>query len=166
MGVMVKVGIISDTHLNYVTDGFKKIIEEAFAHMDTIIHAGDITGLPVLEFLSRWDLKAVRGNMDGPELYPILPEKRIEDIGGKQIGIIHGKGPPYGLEELVYNEFDNVDIIVFGHSHMPFYTKKGNTILFNPGSFRKPHTPPGTMGVMEIEKDVTFKYIEINKVIF
>ncbi|MCX8023351.1 MAG: metallophosphatase family protein [Syntrophorhabdaceae bacterium] len=161
--IMVKVGIISDTHLIEVTDGFKRAIETLFGDINILIHAGDITGIKVFEYLSQWDLKAVRGNMDGPEFHPILPIKRVEVIEGRRIGIMHGSGPPFGLDALIYREFEDVDIIIFGHSHMPFYSKKGNTLMFNPGSFGKPHTPPGTVGIMEIGLDVSFKHIEIRE---
>lgn len=160
---MVKVGILSDTHLDRVTDSFKSVIKTIFSDTDIIIHAGDITGMEVHEYLSNWELKAVRGNMDSYALRTILPEKRIEVIEGKKIGVMHGSGAPFGLETLIFNQFHGVDIIIFGHSHIPFYARKGNTVMFNPGSFGKPYSPPGTVGMMEItNNEVMFRHIEVN----
>jgi putative phosphoesterase len=159
---MGKIGILSDTHLDTATDSFKTAIKTIFSDVDIIIHAGDMTGIGVYEYLCNWDLRAVRGNMDCRELQAILPYKRIEEINGKKIGIMHGKGPPYFVETLVYSEFQGVDAIIFGHSHMPLYTKRDNIVMFNPGSFRKPVNPPGTAGIMEIDDNqIIFRLLEV-----
>lgn len=159
---MIKIGILSDTHLDRATDSFKSKIKTIFSDVETIIHAGDMTGTGVYDYLCNWDLKAVRGNMDCHELQAILPYKRIEEIDGKKIGIMHGKGPPYFVETFVLNEFHGVDAIIFGHSHAPLHTKKDNIVMFNPGSFRKPYTPPGTAGIMEISNnEIMFRLLEV-----
>jgi uncharacterized protein len=159
---MIKIGILSDTHLDTATDNFKSAIKTIFSDIDIIIHAGDMIGMGVYDYLCNWDLKAVKGNMDCRELQALLPHKRIEEINGKKIGIMHGKGPPYFVETLVSNEFHEVDAIIFGHSHMPLYTKKGNIIMFNPGSFRKPIHPPGTAGIMEINNnEIMFRLVDV-----
>jgi uncharacterized protein len=160
---MVKIGILADTHLDRATDDFKSAIKTIFSDIDIIIHAGDMIGMGVYEYLCNWDLKAVRGNMDNHDLKAILPDKRIEEINGKKIGIIHGKGPPYCVDMFVSNEFQDVDAIIFGHSHIPFHAKKGNIVMFNPGSFRKPYTPPGTAGIMEIsDNEIVFRLLKLD----
>jgi len=65
-----------------------------------------------------------------------LPDKLIFNIENISIGLIHGYGPPHGLENIVYNSFQNdkVDIIIFGHSHQHLQIKKENILLLNPGS--------------------------------
>ncbi len=68
--------------------------------------------------------------MDDFDLYNLLPEKRIEKYHGQRIGIIHGKGPPQGIEDVVLREFQDVDLIIFGHSHVPLETKKGKCAAF------------------------------------
>jgi len=158
---MLKIGVISDTHLDKVSDEFKNIIKMVFHDIDMIIHSGDMTSRAVYDYFSNWDLRAVRGNMDGFDLSDILPEKRIEVMGGKRIGIIHGRGSPYGLENLVFKEFQNVDIIVFGHSHIPFHKKRGNVEMFNPGAFKGSPGQVGTVGLIEIDDAVSFRHIEI-----
>ena len=158
---MLKIGVISDTHLGRVTDEFKNIIMKYFNDVDMIIHSGDMTGRAVYEYLSNWDLKAVRGNMDDFDLRDMLPEKRVEEIGGKKIGIIHGRGSPYGLNDLVFKEFQDVDIIIFGHSHVPFHKKNGNVEMFNPGAFKASYGQSGTVGMVEIDDVLTFRHIEL-----
>jgi putative phosphoesterase len=158
---MLKIGVISDTHLDRVSDEFKNIIKKVFHDVDMIIHSGDMTSRAVYDYLSNWDLKAVRGNMDDFDLWDILPEKRVEEIGGKRMGIIHGRGSPYGLSNLVFKEFQHVDIIVFGHSHVPFHKRKGNVEMFNPGAFKGSPGQAGTVGLIEIGDAINFKHIEI-----
>ncbi len=158
----MKIGILSDTHLTGITQDFKETIKEVFSGVDMIIHAGDMTGISVFHFLSNWELRAVRGNMDDFDLYNLLPEKRIENIMGKKIGIIHGKGSPKGIEDMVLREFHDVDFIIFGHSHIPLETEKKGVLLFNPGSYRRSYSYHGTVGMIEITDTVTFRHIEID----
>jgi len=157
----MKIGILSDTHLTNITEDFKETMKRVFDGVDMIIHAGDMTGISVFNYLSNWELKAVRGNMDDFDLHSMLPEKRIENIMGKNIGIIHGKGPPGGIENVVLREFQHVDLIIFGHSHIPLETKKGGVLLFNPGSYRRSNSYRGTVGIMEITDNITLRHIEV-----
>jgi hypothetical protein len=157
----MKIGILSDTHLKQITEDFKETIKKVFDGVDMIIHAGDMTGIRVFNYLSNWELKAVRGNMDDFDLYNLLPEKRIENIMGKNIGIIHGKGSPRGIEDVVLREFQDVDLIIFGHSHIPLETKKKGVLLFNPGSYQRSYSYRGTVGMIEIGNNITFRHIQV-----
>ena len=76
--INMKIGILSDTHLSILQKIFTTTMKTVFEDVDMIIHAGDITGISVFNYLSHWELKAVRGNMDDFELRNLLPEKRIE----------------------------------------------------------------------------------------
>lgn len=158
---MPKIGVLSDTHLNRVTQEFAEMLKKAFLGIDILLHAGDITSREVYDYLCNWELKAVRGNMDDFDLVEILPEKRVEEVMGRRIGIMHGRGNPHGIEDRVYGEFANVDVIIFGHSHVPLHEKKGSTILFNPGAYRASYGQRGTVGLVEIDKSITFRHIEI-----
>lgn len=158
--LMITIGILSDTHQNKLTDGFKKDIARIFASVEKIIHAGDITTLAVYEFLLNWELYAVRGNMDEYDLQQILPEKRIIEMGNKRIGIIHGRGAPNYIEDVVDAAFDDVDVIVYGHSHVPLFSKRSNAVLFNPGSYRSSYFHHGTAGIMTIDDEISFRHIK------
>ena len=78
-------------------------------------------------------VKAVRGNMDSPEIKAALPEKDVFEAGGKRIGLIHGWGVPWGLGERVREQFDGVDVIVFGHPHPPCNRHVRGVLPVNPG---------------------------------
>ena len=154
---MKRIGVISDTHLSKPTDDFKYTLDKCFAEVEIVIHAGDMTGLLVHDYLVKWDLKAVAGNMDDSDLCAILPEKRVEEIEGWKIGITHGRGSPFWLEQFVLGKFENVDIVIFGHSHIPLSTKKRNIHLFNPGSYKSSRT----VGILELGEKISFNLIEL-----
>lgn len=159
---MITVGVFSDTHQYTLTEEFKKKVKKIFGNIGMLIHAGDMTTIIVHDFLSNWNLVAVRGNMDDAELGSILPVKRVIEIGGKNVGIIHGRGRPGGLEDLVCSEFAGVDAIIYGHSHIPLVTKRGKTHLFNPGAFTGSYRNKGSAGIMEIGDSITFRHVEVD----
>jgi len=155
---VTRIGVLSDTHLTTVTQEFKSIVSSLFRDVEIIIHAGDIVTREVYDYLSNWDVRAVRGNMDSSDLAALLPHKRVEVVEGRRIGIIHGKGPPYGIEQLVLSEFTDVDVIVFGHSHAPTCFKRGSIFLFNPGAMRNPASGTPSVGILEIGKEIKFEH--------
>lgn len=157
----MKIGVLSDTHLTSMTEDFKKMLKRLFSDVDMIIHGGDMTSIAVYDYLSNWELRAVRGNMDDHELGTILPVKRVELIMGKKIGIIHGKGSPHTIEDVVFGEFQNIDIIIFGHSHVPANVRREGVIMFNPGSYRGSYSHKGTVGIIEIGNEISLRHIEV-----
>jgi putative phosphoesterase len=129
----MKIGVISDTHATSLAEVPDRILH-AMAGVDLIIHAGDFVAWDVLDGLKQLgEVKAVQGNMDSEELKRLLPEKEILEVEGRRIGIIHGWGSPYGIDNRVGGMFDNVDIIIYGHSHHPQNEVKNGVLFFNPG---------------------------------
>lgn len=156
---MLKIGVISDTHLHSVNSALRELLKGPFSGIDFLIHAGDMTSVSVYEYLKNWNLLAVRGNMDDYELKDLIPHKRIEVINNKRFGIIHGSGSPFGIEERVKREFDEeIDIIVFGHSHVPAKKEINGITFFNPGSFRDSKTA----GIIEIGEQIDFRFLTIS----
>jgi putative phosphoesterase len=131
----VRIAVLADTHVNTL-DHFPKKIIDTISTVDLIVHAGDFTDIQVFKELKHIrDVKAVQGNMDSMELKTILPVKEIFEIESKRIGITHGSGSPWGIEERVKKIFesDRIDIIVFGHSHQSQNAVINNILFFNPG---------------------------------
>jgi len=127
--------VLADTHVDRLEHLPKKIID-AMATVDLIIHAGDFTDLQLLRELERLkEIKAVRGNMDSRELKDLLPTKEIVEIGNKRVGITHGSGAPWGIEERVRKVFepDQIDIVIYGHSHRSQNKVINDILFFNPG---------------------------------
>jgi len=159
----MKIGILSDTHLTRVTPEFKLLFKTYFKDADLILHAGDMVGLPVYEFLQSMAVEAVQGNMDEGGLKSVLPSKKIFTFGGFQIGLIHGWGSAHGLEDRLLPEFDHINCLVYGHSHKPANYWSNGVLLFNPGSasgigfFRKK-----TIGLIHInDSDIKGEILEI-----
>jgi putative phosphoesterase len=151
----MKIGVVSDTHATSLAEVSEKILL-ALAEVDLIIHAGDFVTKDVLDGLKRLGkVKAVRGNMDSNELKQILPEKELLTIEGKRIGIIHGWGSPYGIDDRVGKMFSDVDIIVYGHSHHSQNEVKKGILFFNPGRARD------SFGILTIGQEVSGEIIKL-----
>jgi len=160
----MRIGVLSDTHIPKAALDLPEDIYNEFVTVDLILHAGDLVELSVLEKLEKMaPVKAVYGNMDMTEVRQRLPKKEIIEIGDFKIGLMHGFGTPKGLEKRVKGEFDkSVDLIVFGHSHMPFNEKIDNTILFNPGSpTDKIFTPYNSFGILDIGDEIVGRILRI-----
>jgi putative phosphoesterase len=157
-----KIGILSDTHLHKVTRELEDIYEYYLSDVDIIVHAGDFVSADVVEFLSRNEFHGVHGNMDPLDVKEMLPRKKLIELGPLRIGLIHGWGPSAGLEDRVWAEFQNMDVIIYGHSHRAANHMREGVLLFNPGtaigygSSRK-----NTLGFLEIGDSVEGTIINI-----
>jgi len=151
----MRIGVVSDTHLTSFAQLPDRILL-ALAEVDLIIHTGDFVTKDVLDGLKRLgEVKAVRGNMDSAELKQILPEKELLLIEGKRIGIVHGSGSPYGIDDRVRGMFEDIDIIVYGHSHYSQNETKKSVLFFNPGQARN------SFGILTVGKEVKGEVINL-----
>lgn len=134
----MKIGLISDTHIPRRAIQLPSRIFEIFSGADYILHAGDLTNLSVLDELYSItpNVEAVSGNMDPPDVEEFLFQKKILNIAGYRIGLIHGWGPPVGIKKRILNQFGSPrpDIIVFGHTHSPEEDTVEGVLFLNPGS--------------------------------
>ncbi len=154
---------MSDTHLHRIGKDFKSICEEHFKDVDAILHAGDFTSPDVIAFLSKKAFHGVQGNMDAMEIKVTLPEKKVIEIGGYRIGLIHGWGPSEGLEDRILGEFHGVDAIVYGHSHKPANHRRDGVLLFNPGTITG-FSSKGvhSLGILECGDELLGEIIEVD----
>jgi putative phosphoesterase len=158
----MKIGVLSDTHLKEPHSEFKKVIEFHFRDVEKLLHAGDFVDWSVAEYLSSLkELIAVCGNMDPPDIRKAFPHKRIIEIGGFRIGLIHGGGSPFGIESRVKEEFDEVVAIVYGHTHTPANHQVKNILFFNPGSPTRSFIHRATLGILHIGKEIEGEIIKI-----
>lgn len=152
----MKIGVLSDTHLRSPDRTLDFILEDLLGDADMILHAGDIVGRSVLEYLEEREVIAVCGNMDDYEIVGSVPQTRIISAAGKRIGLIHGWGGKVGLERRIAELFapHSLDVIVYGHSHKPFWGEVNGVRMFNPGSAATRHlSGKGTVGILEIDGD-------------
>ncbi len=152
----MKIGVLSDTHLRTPNGGLEHILTVTFADTDMILHAGDIVTRKVLERLEESGVLAVAGNMDDYQVVGALPQVRVLKADDKQIGLIHGWGRKEALAQRILDRFGDrrPDVVVYGHSHVPFWGKVDGTYMFNPGSAsHNPYSGSGTVGLLEIDGD-------------
>ena len=148
---MTHVVVLADTHIR--RGSTRRLPDGVYAHLeraDLVLHAGDILVSDVLDELSGFaPVHAVLGNNDG-ELVGLLPETRLLDVHGVRIGMVHDSGPAKGRTARLRRRFPDADVVVFGHSHIP-WDEEGldGQVLFNPGSpterRRQPHRTVGTL---------------------
>jgi len=134
----MKIIAISDTHIKFgsITDHLPGDLVDRMKKADMIIHAGDFVRKKAYDELCVLNrLEAVHGNMDDPELKNMLPERKVIEIEGIKIGIIHQAalaihdiiGARYMAKEM------GVDVLVFGHIHKPVI-EKSDVLITCPGS--------------------------------
>ncbi len=111
-----RIGLLSDTH------GFlDPQVLPFFADCEEIWHAGDIGSLKVMEPLEAFcPVRAVWGNIDGPEFRTRYPEVQRFEVGGVRVMMIHIGGYPgrYAKGVGAMLRADPVDLFVCGHSHI------------------------------------------------
>jgi putative phosphoesterase len=150
----VKAVVLADTHLR---DGAPARLPgrawDELESADVILHAGDITGPAFLGRLRTLaPIYAVLGNNDGA-LTGILPDTIEVDLAGIAVAIVHDSGPRLGREARLRRRFPAADVVVFGHSHIPWnQSGVGGQLLFNPGSpTQRRRQPSHTIGVLELD---------------
>lgn len=103
---------------------------------DVVVHAGDWVSEQLLDALTARAarLVGVWGNNDGPELRARLPEIARVEIAGVRFAVVHETGAAAGRERRCAAAYPDVDVLVFGHSHIPWDTTGHGLRLLNPGS--------------------------------
>ncbi len=157
------IGVIADTHIPDESDQIPAQILEDFQSVDVIFHLGDFNDFHSYKILqSIKPVVAVYGNTDELDVRDALPPKRKLEMHGYQIGLTHGWGPPEKIETRVYEKMKHLDLIVFGHSHVPLFTQYNGVYLFNPGSPFLNRSGTGTYGILEVGETIQHRIIELN----
>ncbi|TQJ31506.1 metallophosphoesterase [Microbacterium sp. SLBN-146] len=137
--------LLADTHLPKRAKVLPDAVLKAADDADLIVHAGDWVEADVLDLLlEHGDVLGVWGNNDGSDLRARLPEIARRHIEGLDLAVIHETGDAKTRERRMDVEFTDVDVLVFGHSHIPWDTTTPRGLrLLNPGSptdrRRQPH---------------------------
>lgn len=149
------IGVTADTHIPTRAKGLPEKLVEQFKKVDLILHAGDFVQKDVLEiFKAMARVEAVYGNMDEPALKRRLPDKKIVEIEGIKIGLVHGYNIPWDFVSKVPRNFgkEKLDCLVFGHTHIPRNERIGGILYFNPGSPTDTiFSTSNTFGILEVE---------------
>jgi putative phosphoesterase len=154
--VPLRLLVLADTHL---PKRAKVLPPEVLAELDRtdgVVHAGDWVDEATLDLLlARSPLVlGCAGNNDGPALHARLPETAEATLGGVRLAVTHETGPSGGRERRMDERFADLDVLVFGHSHIPWdsTTPRGLRLL-NPGSpTDRRRQPYRTYGLLELDE--------------
>ncbi len=101
---------------------------------DLILHAGDFVSLAVVESLGELaPLEGVAGNMDEEEVRARLPERRVVEVEGVRIGLVHDAGPALGRAQRLVDAFPGCAAVVYGHTHVPEASAALGDVDLEPG---------------------------------
>lgn len=132
----VRAVILADTHVPRRARDLPPDVWAAIGSCDLVIHAGDWVSASLVEAISaRAPLLGVHGNNDGTEVRALVPEVARGTFGGVRVAVVHETGAAAGRERRMAAAFPETDLLVFGHSHVPWDTAGGGgPRLLNPGS--------------------------------
>lgn len=138
--------LLADTHVPTRARDLPAEVWQAVEVVDVVVHAGDWVDVRLLDELdARSDrLVACWGNNDHGELSARLPEVARIEVEDVRVGVVHETGQAKDREERMSGAYADLDVLVFGHSHMPWDTVTSTGLrLLNPGSptdrRRQPH---------------------------
>ena len=147
----MRVLIVSDTHGRH--NGLDRALQEA-GDIDMLIHLGDVEGgEEYIDTVVDCEKHIVRGNND---FFSVLPREEEFYIGKYKIFITHGHSyyvsldPEYIREE---GKARKADIVMFGHTHRPFFEEMDEIIVLNPGSLSFPRQEGRKGSYMIMETD-------------
>ncbi|MBG6054010.1 putative phosphoesterase [Salinibacterium sp. CAN_S4] len=128
--------IVADTHVPTRARQLPEAVLEAADAADLVIHSGDWIVASTLDQLeSHAEVLGVWGNNDPADLRARLPEVARRTIEGVRFAVVHETGQSKGREARMDAVFPDLDVLVFGHSHIPWdTTTPAGLRLLNPGS--------------------------------
>lgn len=161
----MRIALISDTHSPRRWKSCPPAVARVLEGADGVLHAGDVCLPETLDELAQFaPVHAVRGNNDGPELAAWgAPETLELTVAGLRIAMIHDSGPKAGRGPRLKARFPDADVVVFGHSHIPWDDTYRGQRAVNPGSptdrRRQPH---GTVAELFVDDGrVEVRFVEV-----
>jgi len=133
----VRLLLIADTHVPRRARDLPTQVWDEVAKADVVVHAGDWVSPDLLDVLESRAARLVAcwGNNDGPALRARLPERADATLDGLRLTVVHETGAAAGREARMSRLYPDSDVLVFGHSHVPWdTTTEAGLRLLNPGS--------------------------------
>jgi putative phosphoesterase len=133
----VRLLLLADTHVPRRARDLPAQVWAGVAQADVVLHAGDWVAPELLDELAAKSARLVAcwGNNDGPELRARLPERADATLEGLRFTVVHETGAATGREARMSRLYPDSDVLVFGHSHIPWDTTTESGLrLLNPGS--------------------------------
>lgn len=140
----MKLGIISDTH-----GVLRNEVIENLKGCDYIIHGGDVGGKEIIDNLRNIaGTIVVKGNNDKDPWGCTLPKSKKVNLDGFVVYVVHDK------KDIEYDKLHDVNIVVYGHSHIYNEENYRGITFINPGSCgRRRFSLPLTMAIVKKDKD-------------
>mgnify|MGYP003371648738 FL=1 len=154
----MRVMIVSDTH------GRHSALDEALERagkIDMLLHLGDVEGgEEYIEAVAGCPVCMVSGNND---FFSFQKKEREFSLAGKKIFMTHGHYYYVSTgTEMIRKEgiSRGVDVVMFGHTHRPYFEQDEKITILNPGSLSFPRQPgrQGSYMIMEILPNGEMKF--------
>lgn len=130
--------VLSDTHMPRMAKHLPRPLADALERAELILHAGDFVAGEALTVLERFaPVVGVAGNNDDAAIRARFPTRRLLEWRGFRLGLLHGhEGRGRTTPDRAFEAFrgEDVDAVIFGHSHIPLREEREGVLLFNPGS--------------------------------
>ncbi len=159
---VLTVGVISDTHIPKRVQKLPQEIYGIFENASVIIHAGDMVDIRVLNDLEEISkVVAVHGNMDPPSIREKFPKINSIEIYDWKIGFTHDSIIRSGkMKEIAVK--NNLNVLIFGHTHRPTIAKEDGRIYLNPGSPTNPILSNPSVAILKVSRNkITARIVEI-----
>lgn len=159
----MRIGIISDTH------GDQAAVRQAVTAVpdaDMWLHAGDYSQDAIyLATLAAVPVYAAKGNCDGQTNSKI---DVFVEVADKKIWLTHGHrySVKQGVFELVHlGRQYGMNVVIYGHTHLPDNRWYEDLLIFNPGSAAEPRSGENTCGILDIDQQgkIAGQIIELTK---
>lgn len=125
-----------------------------YPQAEAVFHCGDIEGdADRLRQSTPHPVAIVRGNCD---YISDLPQEIVTTFAGIKIAMCHGhRHAVYrGIDVLKYWALEKeADVVLFGHTHVPFLEQSSSLTVINPGSISKPRQEGHQPGYAVLEVD-------------
>ena len=161
---ITRVGVISDTHFHSLHD-FPVPLMDSLKAFDLIIHLGDFVSPELVDYFRNWsNFYGIAGNHDPHVVKSILPKADVIEINGHRIGLLHGYWFPLFCDHRSFGRFkkENVEAILYGHTHIIRNEVVKNTLMFNPGSASALWPAPWkTYGALTIGESISGEIVSI-----
>ncbi|WP_425446384.1 metallophosphoesterase [Dethiothermospora halolimnae] len=152
--------VFSDTH--GMLNDLKKV-KEKVNNVDLIIHLGDYTkDTGEIKKIFNKEVICVKGNCDISDNN--TKEEEILTINDKRILLTHGHKYKVKMDinNIYYRGIElEVDLVLFGHTHLALNIENNGLKLFNPGSLSYPRNREKTFGVLNITDKIGAQVIAI-----
>jgi putative phosphoesterase len=132
----VRLLLLADTHVPRRAKVLPARVWDEIDRADAVVHAGDwVDAALVQQIEARARLIGCYGNNDGPDVRARLPEVARAELDGVRLAVVHETGPSTGRDARMAALYPDVDLLVFGHIHIPWdATASTGLRVLNPGS--------------------------------